>query len=118
MSNNKNAPLTYDPVDQDDLETTNIYINLLFVGAFGSNRKYTLPVYNGESKEQYLHVIREFDNTITKAGIAIVARAQDIYIAFWDVLQGDSQDKWGKTSVDHLVPDGNRTLDTFLTHQD
>eukprot|EP00957_Ditylum_brightwellii_P062553 4747458-Ditylum_brightwellii.AAC.1 len=61
MSNNdENMPLTYNPVDQDDLETTNIY---------RSNRKYTLPVYDGKSKEQYLNVAREFDNTIMKAGI-------------------------------------------------
>eukprot|EP00957_Ditylum_brightwellii_P144058 10976708-Ditylum_brightwellii.AAC.1 len=72
MSNEQNAPLTYNPADQDDLETMDVYINLLFVGAFGSNRKYTLPVYNGKSKEQYLHVVREFDNTITKAGITMV----------------------------------------------
>eukprot|EP00957_Ditylum_brightwellii_P112236 8556720-Ditylum_brightwellii.AAC.1 len=78
MSNKQNALLTNDPTNQDDLETTNLYINLLFVEAIRSNRKYTLPVYNGESEEQYLHVIREFDDMVTKAGIAISSRAQDI----------------------------------------
>eukprot|EP00957_Ditylum_brightwellii_P123746 9433731-Ditylum_brightwellii.AAC.1 len=115
MSNNQNAPLTYDPANQNDLETTDVYINSLFFGAFRSNRKYTLPVCNGESEEQYLHVLREFDNTITKAGIATNARAQDIYITFLEVLQGDAQDKWDKTLVDNLIPDVNETLDTFLT---
>eukprot|EP00957_Ditylum_brightwellii_P167446 12747124-Ditylum_brightwellii.AAC.1 len=84
--NEMNALLTYDPANQDDLEMTDVYTNSLFVGAFGSNRKYTLPVYDGESKEQYFHVIREFDDTIMKAGIATINQARDIYISFREAL--------------------------------
>eukprot|EP00957_Ditylum_brightwellii_P005549 425489-Ditylum_brightwellii.AAC.1 len=115
--NEMNAPLTYNPSNQEDLETTDVYINSLFLGGFGSNRKYTSPVYNGESEEQYLHVIREFDDMITKAGIATNARARDIHIAFWEVLRGDAQDKWDEILVDHLIADANKTPDTFLNQR-
>eukprot|EP00957_Ditylum_brightwellii_P124618 9497550-Ditylum_brightwellii.AAC.4 len=70
--NKQNALLTYNPASQDDLETTDVYINSLYVNAFGSNRKYTLPVYDGESEEQYLHVLQEFNDTIRKAGITTI----------------------------------------------
>eukprot|EP00957_Ditylum_brightwellii_P164271 12506207-Ditylum_brightwellii.AAC.2 len=63
------APLSYDHVDYDKIEKTDVYINALFVGALGANQKYTIPVYNGELEQHYLYVLREFKNTVIKAKI-------------------------------------------------
>eukprot|EP00957_Ditylum_brightwellii_P130766 9976396-Ditylum_brightwellii.AAC.1 len=81
------APLTYDPVEYDELEKTDVYINALFVGAIGNNRKYSILVYDGESEEHYLYVLREFENMVTKAGIRNHAtRANELYECFREAL--------------------------------
>eukprot|EP00957_Ditylum_brightwellii_P139995 10667914-Ditylum_brightwellii.AAC.1 len=111
------APLTYDPIEYDDLEKIDVYINALFVGAIRNNRKYSIPVYDGESEEHYLYVLREFENTVTKAGIRNhAARANELYECFREALQGDAQDRWDDILFTHAIMP--RTPLTFTAHQD
>eukprot|EP00957_Ditylum_brightwellii_P162579 12380028-Ditylum_brightwellii.AAC.1 len=109
------APLTYDPVEYDELEKTDVYTNALFVGAIGNNRKYSILVYDGESEEHYLYVLRELENTVIKAGIRNhAARANELYECFREALRGDARDRWDDLLFTNLIM--ARTPLTFTAH--